>query len=255
MAKPSWVTLSQTEGSGNGTFNISASIHTGREARSGVVTVSGTGVSESKTITVSQAAKTEFVDFSGTATTIAKGGGTVTITGKSNSKTIAFEWVPLSGVSQEYSGDSTDPKDTSSSGNVNYPEINLPSAISINGNSVGALGSGVAESSDYVATTVLTADPNKGLIYKTQVILNKTDPGAAAEYTYSFTITAASNNVMEAISRTLKATCAGGQSSQVTLTQAKGDATLSVSPTTINLVQEGTAQSVTVTSNTTWTVS
>lgn len=53
----------------------------------------------------------------------------------------------------------------------------------------------------------------------------------------------------------LKVTANGGQSAQITIKQAVGDATLSVEPTEITIPQDGSAVSVNVTSNTSWTVS
>jgi len=46
-----------------------------------------------------------------------------------------------------------------------------------------------------------------------------------------------------------------GDAAAITITQAAGDPTLSVSPASITIPQAGTAQSVSVTSNTSWTVS
>ena len=43
MAKPSWLNLNPSTGSGNGTIANSASAHTGRTARTGTVTITGVG--------------------------------------------------------------------------------------------------------------------------------------------------------------------------------------------------------------------
>ena len=48
-------------------------------------------------------------------------------------------------------------------------------------------------------------------------------------------------------------TANGGQAVQIAIKQAAGDAKLSVSPTEITIPQNGSAVSVTVTSNTSWT--
>ena len=47
--KPSWLNITPTQGSGNGTIENSASAHTGRVARTGTVTVTGVGVSAPQT--------------------------------------------------------------------------------------------------------------------------------------------------------------------------------------------------------------
>ena len=44
MAKPSWLTVSPMSGSGNGVLQNTGSVHTGRNVRTGTVTVTATGV-------------------------------------------------------------------------------------------------------------------------------------------------------------------------------------------------------------------
>lgn len=80
------------------------------------------------------------------------------------------------------------------------------------------------------------------------------DPGAAQEFAFSIAITVPANQGIASLSKQITATAAGGQTSNCTLTQAAGDASLSIAPATIDLTWEGTAQSITVTSNTSWTV-
>lgn len=43
MAKPNWLVVNPSTGSGNGTISNSSSEHTGRVARTGTVTVTGVG--------------------------------------------------------------------------------------------------------------------------------------------------------------------------------------------------------------------
>lgn len=81
------------------------------------------------------------------------------------------------------------------------------------------------------------------------------DPGAAEQFTFSLTLDIPENTTIDDITRTLKVTANGGQYAQINLVQAAGDAYLSVSPTEITIPQDGSAVSVTVTSNTSWTVS
>lgn len=63
MPKPSWLTTDPNSGSGNGSITNTASIHTGREVRTGTVTITAVGVLEPKTYTVTQKAKPEFISF------------------------------------------------------------------------------------------------------------------------------------------------------------------------------------------------
>lgn len=81
------------------------------------------------------------------------------------------------------------------------------------------------------------------------------DPGATSQFTFSLSLTFPANTEVEEIQRILIVEANGGQSAQITIKQAAGDATLSVSPTEITIQQDGSAVSVQVTSNTSWTVS
>jgi hypothetical protein len=197
MAKPSWATPAPSSGSGNGTVNISGSVHTGRAQRSGTLTFKASGVSD-VSLTATQEAKAEFVSIDNVS--VAKGGGSVTVTGKSNAATLVF---------------------TLGSGNI---VASLPDNYSAGG-----------------ASTENEADITG-------------DPGATAEYAFSYTLSAAANETIAARSQSLSVTAAGGQSAQATISQAAGDPALSLSNTSVTIPANGTAVSVTVSSNTNWTV-
>lgn len=80
------------------------------------------------------------------------------------------------------------------------------------------------------------------------------DPGAAGEFVWSITILNVPANVtIEELTATLKVTAAGGQTANVTVTQAAGDSTIELDKETINLDVNGTQQTVNVTSNDSWT--
>lgn len=81
------------------------------------------------------------------------------------------------------------------------------------------------------------------------------DPGATAEYASSIELTLPANETIEEIIRVIKVTAQGGQEAQITIKQAAGDAYVRVTPKSITLEADGSAVSVTVESNTTWTVS
>lgn len=81
------------------------------------------------------------------------------------------------------------------------------------------------------------------------------DPGATAQYEYNVELEVPTNTTIDEITRTLKVTANGGQTAQIAIVQAAGDAYLSVDPTEITIPQDGSAVSVNVTSNTGWTVS
>jgi len=90
MAYASWLTPSKVSGSGNDTVNVSASSsNTGRNARTTTVTFKAANC-EDVARTVSQAGKPEYVSFDNATASVAKAGGSVTITGKSNSSKLTF---------------------------------------------------------------------------------------------------------------------------------------------------------------------
>lgn len=197
MAKPSWVTTQPSSGTGNGSVKVSASAYTGRTQRSGSLTYKADGA-EDVVQTVSQKGKAEFVTVQNASAT--KAGGSVTITGKSNSSKLTFALG---------TGDLT---------------ISLPDTYTAAGKSAT---SGTAISGD---------------------------PGGSAEFAFSITISVPANGTIAARSRQITVTTAGGQSATSTLTQAAGDPTLSVSPNAVTLEASGEAVTVTVTSNTSWSV-
>ena len=202
MAYASWVTPNKTQGSGNDTVSWSGSAHTGRNSRQTTATFSASGV-ESKVLTIIQAGKTEFVSMDDTAT-VAKGGGTVTISGTSNSSKLTFS---LTGTDQ----------------------IGLTLPASYTANSVSTTNG-----------AAITGDP-----------------GATQQFAFSITFAnVGANTGISARTAQLTVTDNAGHSDTCTITQAAGDAALSISPTTINLTAAGVADnSVTVTSNTSWTIS
>lgn len=96
MAKAAWLTVNPASGNGNATVQNTGTVHTGREQRETTVTGVAVGVSPNKTYKVIQKGKPEFVSFTnGAETTVGKAGGTLTITGKTNSSKLNFELVDL----------------------------------------------------------------------------------------------------------------------------------------------------------------
>jgi ketosteroid isomerase-like protein len=87
MAKASWALTTPSSGSGNGTVNVSGSVHTGRAQRQTALTFKASGVSD-VVRNVTQEAKPEFVQIDNVS--VGKGGGTTTVTGKSNSLKLNF---------------------------------------------------------------------------------------------------------------------------------------------------------------------
>lgn len=96
MAKAAWLTVNPASGNGNSTVQNTGTAHTGREQRETTVTGVAVGVSQNKTYKVIQKGKTEFASFNdGAETTVSKSGGTLMISGKTNSSKLNFELVDL----------------------------------------------------------------------------------------------------------------------------------------------------------------
>lgn len=80
------------------------------------------------------------------------------------------------------------------------------------------------------------------------------DPGANAKYLFELTLEASPNETIESRTQQIIATANGGQKATATLNQTAGDPFIEVTPTSINVPQDGTAVQVTVDTNTTFTV-
>lgn len=205
MAYASWANPNKTSGNGNDTVSWSATAHTGREARQTTATFAASGV-ESKTLTIIQSGKTEFVSFDSATASVDKTGGTLTITGKSNSSKLTFALTGTNGIG-----------------------LTLPAKYKAN-----------------------SVDTNNGTAITG-------DPGAAQEYVFSITFTGIDENttIDSKVSQLTVTPNSGSSAAQTcTITQAAGDAYLTISPTTITIPAAGTpAQSISVSSNTNWTIS
>lgn len=201
MAYASWVSPNKTSGNGNDTVAWTGQAHTGRSARQTTATFSASGV-ESKTLTIIQAGKSEFVTIESTAA-VSKDGGTLTITGTSNSSKLTFSLTGTNGI-------------------------------------------GLVLPAKYTANSVQT---NNGTAIAG-------DPGAVAQYAFSITFTGiGENTTVGSLTSQLTVTANGSQTATCDITQAAGNAYLTIDPTTINLTAAGTAVNVTVESNTSWTIS
>lgn len=90
MAKPTWLNLTPTSGTGNADISNSASAHTGRLERNATVTITADGVADPITYQVTQLPKDEFVAFDAATFEAPQTAGDVTITGTSNSASLTF---------------------------------------------------------------------------------------------------------------------------------------------------------------------
>ena len=201
MAYSSWLTPSKVSGSGNDTVNVSANANnTGRNSRSTTITFSAANCDD-VTRTVVQAGKAETTTIQATATAT-KAGGTVTISGTSNSSKLTFSL---------------------GTGDLS---ITLPSTYTAAGNSTnnGAAITG--------------------------------DPGATQEFSFSIAFSVGENTSISSLSKQIVVTDNGGHTATCTLTQAAGDAYLTVTPSSVEIPWDGaTSASFSISSNTNWTVS
>lgn len=82
----------------------------------------------------------------------------------------------------------------------------------------------------------------------------KGDPGSLAQFNFSITIDVSANETIDSLSRQVIVTDASGNVATCALTQTAGDPYLRVQTGDINLTYAGTAVSVNVESNTSWTI-
>lgn len=202
--KKNGIVVSPSTGSGNTTLQVKAETANrgNRVVQLATFEVEGTGVATKKQFVANHLPAAEFIEFDNKSPAVDKGGGTVTLTGKSNSQKITF---------------------SKGTGDIIKADI---SAIKFTVNGAQAT-SGIAISGD---------------------------PGAKAKYNFSLTLTAAENGTIKARTQQIIATVSGGQKAMVTLNQTAGDPYIEVSPTTIDVPQDGSAVQVTVDTNTTFTV-
>lgn len=96
---PSYLSWVPKTGTGNAQIKInSVSPYTGRTDRSTQVPGKIVGKTNVVTVTVLEKAADEFITPSGLTLNVAKGGGTIHVTGKSNSKRLTFTWKTNFGI-------------------------------------------------------------------------------------------------------------------------------------------------------------
>lgn len=192
-AKPSWITLSAVEGTGNSQVAVTAPVYKGREGRSGSITVAVEDLTEEVAI---QQSGSNIWDVTTQSLTFVKTGEAKKFTGNANLASITFA--------------------------VDSDASNWLTA--------GKL-------------VVATKQYNSGAAIEN-------DPGASNIYAFEITFTAAANPTVN--TRSGHVTVNGHK---YVVTQAAGDATLSVSPTSLTFAAAGGTKQITITTNTAWTIS
>lgn len=202
--KQNGIVVNPSSGSGDTSLQVKAEVANrgNRIAQTATFEVEATGVVEKKQFVANHLPAAEFIQFDNASPAVDKGGGAITLTGKSNTSKIAF---------------------SKGTGDIIAADI---SAIQFQANG-----------SDATSGTVI-----------------KGDPGAKAKYTFSLTLNASANDTIEARTQQIIATANGGQRATATLNQTAGDPFIEVTPTSIDVPQDGSAVQVTVDTNTTFTV-
>lgn len=202
--KQNGIVVNPSSGSGDTTLQVKAEVvnRGNRLAQTATFEVEGTGVAEKKQFVANHLPAAEFIQFDNSSPAVDKGGGTITLTGKSNSQKITF-----------------------------------------------SKGAGDIIDADIAAIKFIA----HGAAATNGVAING-DPGAKAKYLFSLILTAVANETIEGRTQQIIATASGGQKTITTLNQTAGDPFIEVTPTTIDVPQDGSAVQVTVDTNTTFTV-
>lgn len=202
--KQNGIVVNPSTGSGDTTLQVKAETANrgNRVAQTATFEVEGTGVAKKQQFVANHLPAAEFIEFDNKKPAVDKDGGTVTLTGKSNSQKITF---------------------SKGTGDIIGADI---TAIKFTANGAAA-----------TSGTDISGDP-----------------GAKAKYIFSLTLTAAANETIEARTQQIIATASGGQKATATLNQTAGDPFIEVTPTKIDVPQDGSAVQVIVDTNTTFTV-
>lgn len=245
MAYPSWLTVTPASGSGDGSISVSGTANTGRSARSygngtstGIKVVAG---SITKYIKVTQAAKAEFVSFAQTTYSAAADATSVTLTGTSNCANLTFSLIGATTVTAAGTNCQMNFYESSTNKGTTYK----------------------SETSKYIAFEKVSTTDTTGIKYtgagaaqKSGVALSG-DPGAASQYTFSITLTFSAAN-SGSTKEVAQLKVQGSSASVVATASIERNAAsvfLNLSATSVDLVTAGTAKTVTVDSNGSWSVS
>jgi hypothetical protein len=252
----SWLRVSPTSGSNNGSFTMTADPNTSGSSRSATVTVTGGGIS--RPISITQAAVVLTVNPSSWAAPPA--GGTQSVSVTSNvSWTVSSNqsWLRVSPTSGSNNGSFTMTADPNSTGSSRSASVTVSgggisrtisvtqstAVLTVNPTSWGALPAGGTQSVSVTSNVSWTVSSNQSWL--------RVSPTSGSN-NGSFTMTADPNSTGSSRSATVTVS-GGGISRTISVTQST--AVLTVNPTSWGAPPAGGTQSVSVTSNVSWTVS
>lgn len=239
MAKPSWLVLDKTSGTGNGTVKASVAFqYYGRLSRSGSIVVTSTkDTSKKATVNVTNSAYGEFLRIDNDQTTVIASAGTIQIASDASEENV-------NQTNCKYLIYKVD-------GDINITAIKVSYRIG----TVGPLN-------QYIEITDANITSNTD---GSKTLTIPDDPGASNRLDLLIEVTITANETISVKRSTMEL---GGTSSakptklsdaveqaSIQITQEAKNVTLSVSPTSITIPAAGTAQTITVTSNDAWTIS
>lgn len=239
MAKPSWLVLDKTSGTGNGTVKASvASQYYGRLNRSGSIVVTSTkDTSKKATVNVTNSAYGEFLRIDNDQTTVIASAGTIQIASDASEENV-------NQTNCKYLIYKVD-------GNINITAIKVSYRIG----TVGPLNqyieitdANITSNTDGSKTLTIPDDPGASnrldLLIEVTITANETISVKRSTMELGGTSSAKPTKLSDAVEQT-----------SIQITQEAKKVTLSVSPTSITIPAAGTAQTITVTSNDAWTIS
>lgn len=239
MAKPSWLVLDKTSGTGNGTVKASVAYqYYGRLSRSGSIVVTSTkDTSKKATVNVTNSAYGEFLRIDNDQTTVIASAGTIQIASDASEENV-------------------------NQTNCKYLIYKVDGDINITAIKVSYRIGTVGLSNQYIEITDANITSNTD---GSKTLTIPDDPGALNRLDLLIEVTITANETISVKRSTMEL---GGTSSakptklsdaveqaSIQITQKAKNVTLSVSPTSITIPAAGTAQTITVTSNDAWTIS
>jgi Viral BACON domain/Secretion system C-terminal sorting domain/Putative binding domain, N-terminal len=256
-----WLTLSATSGTGNGTSTLTASANGTISARTATVTYTVTGLPV-RTVTVNQAAGAATLTITPTTWAPTATGGTQVITITTNapwSVTSNQTWLTLSATSGTGNGTNTltatlNGTNASRTATVTYTVSGIPvKTVTVTQAAPTLTVSPATWAANAAAgTQAITVTSNSNYtVSSNQAWL--TVSAANGQGNTTITLTKAVNNTTASRTAIVTFVCAGVPNRTVTVTQAAP--TLTRNPTSWAAPFAGGTQTVSITSNTDWTVS
>lgn len=239
MAKPSWLVLDKTSGTGNGTVKASvASQYYGRLSRSGSIVVTSTkDTSKKATVNVTNSAYGEFLRIDNDQMTVIASAGTIQIASDASEENV-------NQTNCKYLIYKVD-------GDINITAIKVSYRIGTIGplnQYIEITDANITSNTDGSKTLTIPDDPGASnrldLLIEVTITANETISVKRSTMELGGTSSAKPTKLSDAVEQT-----------SIQITQKAKNVTLSVSPTSITIPAAGTAQTITVTSNDAWTIS